>query len=303
MANPELVRLAAGPFTAELCPEIGGSLTRFQGWGIDLMRPAHPDALAARDPLGMSCYLLIPFSNRVGDARFTFEGRTYELAHNFAREPNAIHGNAWQRAWRLETATATTTRLTLSHDPGRDDAAAWPFAYHAALEAALDADGLILRLMVENTDARRMPLGLGLHPFFPLTAATRLTARLGGVWLNSERMLPERHVPVPPVWDFSHGAPAAPLKVDNCFTGWDGTAVLEWPERRTAMTIAAADLRNLVVYVPTAHDYVCVEPVSNVNDGFNLAAAGVADTGVTVLEPGEKKAASVRFRPRQISRA
>jgi len=298
MAKPERVRLAAGPFTAELCPEIGGALTRFQGWGMDLLRPAHPDALVARDPLGMSCYLLIPFSNRVRNARFTFEGRSYELARNFGAEPNAIHGNGWQRAWQVEETAAAAARLVLVHDPARDGAAAWPFAYRATEEVALAGDGLDIRLTIENADTRRMPAGLGVHPFFPLTMAARLTARLGGVWLA------EGHEAVPPAWNFAHGAPVAPLSVDHCFTGWTGPAVLEWPERRLRLTIAAAPLlRNLVIYVPRAHDYVCVEPVSNVNDGFNLAAAGVPDTGVVVLAPGEKLSASVKFRPERLSRA
>ncbi len=295
MARPELIRLAAGPFAVELCPEIGGSVARFQGWDRDLMRQAPEAALLARDPLGMACYILMPFSNRVRDARFTFEGQTYELARNFGKEPNAIHGNAWQRAWHVEAAGAATARLVLEHEPARDGAAQWPFAYRGALDVALAADGLEMRLSIANTDTRRMPMGLGLHPFFPLTTATRLTAPLGGVWL------PEGHRPMPPAWTFD-AAPMAPLSVDHCFTGWTQRARLEWPDRDLRLAIdASAEFGNLVIYVPRAHDYVCVEPVSNVNDGFNLAAAGVTDTGVVVLAPGEILSGRVRFRPEQIS--
>jgi aldose 1-epimerase len=50
-----------------------------------------------------------------------------------------------------------------------------------------------------------------------------------------------------------------------------------------------------VVYVPPGQDFFCVEPVSHVNDGFNLLDRGVAQTGVRILEPGERLAGVVRL--------
>ncbi|HEX9464663.1 MAG TPA: aldose 1-epimerase [Alphaproteobacteria bacterium] len=301
---PPLVRLAAGPFVAELCPEVGGSLARFVGWGHDLLRPVSDADLAAREPRRLGCYPLIPFSNRVREAQFIFDGERYRLARNFLPEPHAIHGNAWQRAWQVDRQAADAARLVLVHDPARDGAAPWPFAYRAALDFQLAAEGLTVRLSVENTDRRRMPAGFGLHPFFPLTTGTRLAARLEGVWLNDERKLPESHVALPPAWDFTSPAPVPPLSVDNCFTGWAGAARLEWPDRGLRLDIdASAALGNLVIFVPQAHDYFCVEPVSNVNDGFTLAAAGVANTGVVALAPGETLAGEIRFKPALLSRA
>ena len=297
MPVPELLSLASGPFGLTLCPEVGGSIVRLAGWGRDLLRPAGDADVAARDPLRMAAYVLLPFSNRVRDARFSFEGREYHLARNFGSEPNAIHGNGWQRAWRVARAGASEAVLALHHDPARDGAEAWPFAYEAEQTYRVGPDGVDVQLLVRNVDDRRMPAGLGLHPFFPLTPATRLTARVEGVWQNDSRNLPATHAAVPPAWDLSAGEPVAPLSLDNCFTGWAGTAVVDWPDRRLRLTLEASPvLRSLVVFVPRAHDYFCVEPVSNINDGFNLAAAGVPHTGVAVLAPGETLAGSIRFR-------
>ena len=50
-----------------------------------------------------------------------------------------------------------------------------------------------------------------------------------------------------------------------------------------------------MIYIPPGQDYFCVEPVSHANDGFNLAARGVAGTGVRVLQPGETLRGSLRF--------
>jgi aldose 1-epimerase len=52
---------------------------------------------------------------------------------------------------------------------------------------------------------------------------------------------------------------------------------------------------HLVVYVPPGQDFFCVEPVSHVNDGFNLLEHGVAGTGVLVLKPGKRLAGGVRM--------
>ena len=304
MAAPALLHLHAGPFAVTLCPDIGGGIVRAEGWGQELLRPAREMAVAARDPLRLAAYVLVPFSNRVRDARFPFEGRTYQLARNFPPEPHAIHGNGWQRSWQVMRSDGRAAVLALDHDPVRDGADSWPFAYHAEQDYRLTADGFAVELRLTNKDVRRMPAGLGLHPFFPLTPATRLSARLGGVWQSDARKLPATHAGLPPTWDFANGQPVAPLSVDNCFTGWDQAAVIEWPDRRLRLRLEASpNLRSLVIFVPQAHDYFCVEPVSNINDAFNLAAEGVPDTGLVVLASGETMTARIDFRFEQINPA
>ena len=52
---------------------------------------------------------------------------------------------------------------------------------------------------------------------------------------------------------------------------------------------------HLVVYTAPGADFLCVEPVSNVADAFNLAAAGDGRTGMRVLAPGERYSASLRM--------
>ena len=42
-------------------------------------------------------------------------------------------------------------------------------------------------------------------------------------------------------------------------------------------------------------DFLCVEPVSNANDGFNLCAAGIEGHGVRVVGPGDRLAGQVRL--------
>ena len=78
------------------------------------------------------------------------------------------------------------------------------------------------------------------------------------------------------------------VALDNCFEGWDGTAVLTWPDRR--LTIEAdSTFRHAVVYTPLGESFFCVEPVSHMNDAIN-------HSGMRVLDPGETLRGEIRFR-------
>lgn len=58
---------------------------------------------------------------------------------------------------------------------------------------------------------------------------------------------------------------------------------------------AGGRVGHLVVHRPESLAYLCLEPVSHVADGFNLAARGVPDTGTRWLAPGDSPAGGMRF--------
>jgi aldose 1-epimerase len=287
----EVVRLGCGPFELELCPGLGGSITAFRHRGRDVMRPAGSVFFADRDPREASSFPLVPFSNRIAHGRFGFRGRGYELPLNFPPEPNAIHGDGWQHPWTVSEARTRRAVLDFAHR-----AAGTPLDYRARQTFALDPDGLEVTIEVVNAGRGAMPAGLGLHPYFSRSAGVTLRARLDHVWLADALKLPTRPAPLPANWNFSNPRPLAAVEVDNCFGGWDGAAQIHWPETALTLAILAEPLfGHLVVYVPAGREFFCVEPVSHVNDGFNLLERGVEGTGVRVLAPGERSAGKVRF--------
>jgi aldose 1-epimerase len=297
MATPPNLKLRAGDMALDLVPEIGGGIACFRMGVIDLMRSASPADLAARNPRQLASFPLFPYSNRVVNGRFIFNSQIHPLALNSAPHPHTLHGNSWQRPWKVETARPSYAHLVFDHDPARDGAESWPFAYRAAQVFRMEANLLELTMTVRNQDTRPMPAGFGLHPYFPRTPDVRLTATMNGVWRNTPDMQPVEHTAVPPEWDFSKGRLISEVTVDNCFTGWGGKALIEWPARHRGLSIEASpEFGNLVVFVPPKQDFFCVEPVSNVNDGFNKLARGEPGTGVAVLQPGETLAGTVRFR-------
>jgi aldose 1-epimerase len=292
MADRALVRLRSGDFALDLCPRRGGAIAAFRKGDRALLRPAGKTFVRRGDPRLAACFPLVPFSNRIADGRFRFGGRIYRLDRNFPPEPHAIHGHGWQNPWEVAEASPSRAELTFRHA-----VSGTPFDYRARQVFVLRENGLEVALEVTNVGDGPMPAGIGLHPYFPRTEDVTLRARLDHVWLPDERKIPQQRVTLPAAWNFARGLRLAPLDLDHCFGGWDGRAELHWPETDLTLVIEAAPpFRHLVIYVPPGQDFFCIEPVSHVNDGFNLVERGVEGTGVRVLAPGETLGGTIRLR-------
>jgi len=292
MTDPKRLRLRRGAFELHLEPSLGGAISVFRHDRRDLLRPAGEALLKGGDPLSASCFPLVPFSNRIADARFRFQGRTYELPANFPPEPHAIHGQGWQGAWEVGEVAADRAEVSFRHAVPDT-----PLDYRARQVFELSDEGLGVTLEVSNAGSGQMPVGIGLHPYFVRTEGVVLRAKLDHVWLADERNVPSERVPLPARWDFAKAPRIGSLEMDNCFGGWNGEAEIRWPEIGLTLRIEAEPVfGHLVVYVPAGEDFFCVEPVSNANDGFNLFERGVPATGVRVLAPGEQLAGTIRFR-------
>ena len=282
MAEPARLELRHGGLELDLCPEIGGCIAAFRFRNHDLLRPAG-HLTTAVDVQRASTFPLVPFSNRVGYATFTFERETVHLAPNFPPEPHAIHGVGWELPWRVAHAGESSAELVLRH--AIPDT---PFDFEAVQHVVLASDRLELRLALTNRGERRMPAGIGYHPFFVRTDGATLQTQLRHVWLPDEEKLPRERIELPETWDFSRPRPVSTLEMDHCFDGWDGEATICWPETARRVIIEADPVfRHAVIFIPPGADFFCFEPVTNANDAFNLAARGVEDVGMVVLAPGE----------------
>ena len=292
MASQVAVRLHRSGVELDLCPPIGGAITGFRWRGRDVLRPAGAACLSDGDPLFASSFPLVPFSNRIADARFAFQGRVYQLEQNLPPEPHAIHGQGWQSPWVVEQASDGRAELTFGHAvPGT------PLDYRARQTFALHEDGLEIALELTNAGAGPMPAGLGHHPYFIRTDGVTLRARLDHVWLPDERKIPQQRVPLPAAWDFADGLALRPwISIIASAAGTDAPSCTG-PSWISRFVIEAGPIfRHLVIYVPPGQDFFCIEPVSHVNDGFNMLERGVEGTGVRVLAPGQTLAGTIRLR-------
>jgi aldose 1-epimerase len=293
----ETLILENGSSRLELLPEIGGAIARYRTdlaeRSVDWMRPASDEGRRG-DILELSCFPLVPFSGRIRNGRFRFAGCECELPLNFPPAKHTIHGHGWHGSWEVEGSTRRDARLGFRHRADQ-----WPWSYLALQTFVLGEEELTVTLEVENTSDAPMPAGIGLHPYFPRTPRTRITARCEKMWITDEEMMPIELSPLTPEKDLRSGFEPDSGFVDNTFAGWNRRAHIEWPEWGATMEIEAGEpLDYLVVYAPLDGDFFCVEPVSNVADAFNMMARGEADHGTRVLQPAETLTGTTVFRHR-----
>jgi len=276
--------LQAGGLRLDFDPELGGAILGLSRDGEALLRPT-PEG--ATDVLETACFPLVPYANRIGNGRFTFAGRTAALSRNMAGQAHPLHGDGWRAAWRVEARGDDSAALVF--EPAATE---WPWRYRARQTFRVAPDSLTVELAVTNLDTEPGPFGLGLHPYFPHSAAARLTADTRGLWLASDDLLPAEHVAVSP---WIAGAPLRSTRLlDHCHTGWGGEARLDLGPGRPSLTLTASpELGWLHLFAPPDQDFFCVEPVSHAPDAVNMVDP-VAN-GIRVLAPGETLATWTRL--------
>ncbi|MFT8712261.1 aldose 1-epimerase [Komagataeibacter rhaeticus] len=288
------LELCAGEAALGLRPDVGGSIAYWRSGDMEFLRPVTDPHLVAQHGRAVAGYPLVPFSNRVAGDHFRFEGVDYHLAPSFAGENCAIHGNGWQRRLRIDMLSDSSATLTLEHTATRELAPQWPFSYRAQLRYDLREAGLSIGLLLENTDTRDQPVGMGFHPYFPRHDGLKLGFAASSVWTNGPDHMPALRIPAEGPWSFAHMRDVGQAAIDNCYGGWSGSAFLRWPRRGYALTVEASpELRHLVLFTPPAHPYIGLEPVSNMNDGLNRP--GIADAGMRVLAPGQRMEGHIRM--------
>jgi len=290
------VLLANDRLRLALEPEIGASVTAFEACLSGAWAPVlRPTGRPLERSSNASCFTLAPYSNRIRDGVFVFEGRRHPLRHP---EKHAIHGDVRDRAWRVLSASGEEARFELDARALPDFN--FPVPIVARVTHALEGMAWTLSLRLENAGSEPMPMGMGFHPYFERALGGRaenveLALRVGGMYPGDGPLPSGPPVGVPPACDFSRLRPLD-VAIDRCFAGWDGRASLRWPVSDVVLHLEATPpFRHVIVFSPESRPWFALEPVSNANDGFNLLAAGQSDTGVVVLAPGEALEGSVRL--------
>lgn len=287
--SADVITLLHGTDRCELHPRIGGSIGCWTADGQQMFRAANAARIAARDPFGMASFPLVPYSNRIGQGKFAWNGSHIALARNFPPEPHSIHGVGFESPWRCVESTESSALLTLIHEPN----AGWPWPFEARQRITLADRELTLELCAVNSASHPAPLAFGHHPYFPLRGA-HLTFHARSVWLMGDDGLPHEQAALTKQFDFSQAAPVERADIDHCFAGWSGPARIAWPDRPLALEISGSpELSAAVVYVRSGADGFCFEPVPHINNALNLRGQTPA---MPTVAPGGTFSASIRFR-------
>ena len=303
--------IANSRFSLGVAPDLGGSLTHL-GWTaggrmeVDLLRRAGEAEIATGNPSLLASFVMVPFTNRIDAGRIPLPSgsdpeHVVEVPINRPTQNAAIHGFGRSAPWKVAEATATRLTLTQSfRDAGN------PYDYLAEQTFELSHDDVSCRVRVSNRGRVGLPFGIGFHPWFDRTPAATLTLRAAQAFRMDDRDMPLAAVPLDIVFGASvlNGQYAMTIArqtpFDTPVSGWSGSAIVAWPERKTAVTIAGEGALRLVhIFSPKEPAVFCVEPVSHLPDVVNrrhLAAYG----DMTLLAPGTSMEGGMRLTPHAI---
>ncbi len=318
----ELVDRESGS-RASVVPGIGAQCLRYvwshAGEEIDVL--AAPESIRALKsaPVHSGNPILFPFPNRIKGGVFEFGGKRVSLSVGDGLG-NAIHGLVIDRPWNVSgkgagEAEGAWVTCTFDSKDFADLSAKWPFPFVIEYTYRLRRGCLESEVRATNAGTEPMPMGFGLHPWFPLPlkgagsrGACRLKAPVSKVW-ELERLVPTGEIrAAAPERDLQRGIELGDLEFDDVFAGLnDGLdkgsfseSVYQDPASGIEIAVKAdASFRELVVYAPSHRPVVCLEPYTCTTDAFNLSNRGV-DSGTIVLAPGESWSGRVIYEPRAI---
>jgi aldose 1-epimerase len=282
----ERIVLSAYGYQLSVSPKFGANIigldwTNRAGRLVHILRACEDDQLLPNMPSPVGCFPMAPFANRIDGGTFPFEGRIHVLPINRPDENVAIHGLSRFATFDVLSQTAST--LSLMHRYRGD-----VFAYDLTQEFRIDPSGVSVQLTIIN-HGKRMPYGLGFHPYFMRDGAAQLQFCASAMSQAEERHLPARFIAPQSGPEFSAGAHLDGLdEFDAHYAGWDPRqAILHRPEAGIRVTLSAVGaFTNLHIYVPPGGSLVCIEPVSHVPDVYNRPM--LAEYGkLTILRPGD----------------
>lgn len=255
-----------------VAPDIGASILAFnyvgEGRPVHIFRETSPRIDSVFD---CSMQVMLPWVNRVSGGGFVSDGVFHALELNVPGEPFPIHGNGFQSAWDTVATSETSVSLALRSDGPT------PYAYNARYLLELVDAVLTARLEVTNKTPLPLPFGAGFHPWFPRTPQATLMAQADHVWLEDERYIPTRPVPVGEIPDFDfRSANRLPRRwINNSYVGWNGVAEILWPEHELRLEMSSPATVCYHVYSPSDQSpFFCFETETHIPDGVNLVSEG-----------------------------
>jgi aldose 1-epimerase len=144
--------------------EVGGGIREFFAGDRAVLDPYDLGAICD----GGHGAVLLPWPNRIGDGRYSFEGTERQLALTEPGRGNAIHGLLRWAPWRgLEHGPDRVLMGARLHpQPG------YPFDLEVSVEYRLDQDGLTVLTKARNAGETACPYGAGQHPYLSPGAGT-----------------------------------------------------------------------------------------------------------------------------------
>jgi aldose 1-epimerase len=243
---------------------------------------------------------LAPWADRLDEQAFYANGKRYafDMTLGNVRGANPIHGFlSSAKEWDVIEARSdgqsawVTTRLEFFRQP--DWMKQFPFAHTIQMTHRLRDGVLEVATRMQNMSAEPMPVAIGFHPFFQLTDSPRddwkLSVAARTHWPVTDAKMPSGTTqPIDKFFPNPAAVDLAPLELDDVFSdlvrdaNGRSTMVLTGKTQQLQVVLGS-NFRAVVIYAPKpaagqdsgSRNFVCIEPVTAIINGLNLAHKGV----------------------------
>ncbi|MGQ0464968.1 MAG: aldose 1-epimerase family protein [Sporichthyaceae bacterium] len=137
--------------------EVGGGIRSYVHGERDVLEPYAEQDMCD----GGHGSPLIPWPNRLADGKYTFDGKSYQLAITEIARNNATHGLLRWANWRCLEREPSRVRLGVRLHPQP----AYPFLLDVSIDYALSDDGLVATTAATNLGSTACPYASGQHPY------------------------------------------------------------------------------------------------------------------------------------------
>ncbi|WP_066518064.1 aldose 1-epimerase family protein [Curtobacterium ammoniigenes] len=142
--------------------QVAAGIRSLRVGGVDLTEPFP----AHQAPAGACGIVLMPWPNRVANAKWELDGADQQLDVTEPKSGNAIHGLLRFSPYQAVTQTADSLLQEATVFPQHG----WPFVLETRVHHELQPDGLRVTHEVVNRSARRAPFAVGNHPYLRVGA-------------------------------------------------------------------------------------------------------------------------------------
>lgn len=289
-----VLTLESGEYRASVT-SVGATLNSLTLTGRDLIVPGSLD-----EPMvNYRGAVVAPWPNRLGEGRYTWDGKEYLVPLNEHERRTALHGLVSFLDFEVAEHDASSATLTLDMPP----LTGYPFPLSISVRYELSGDGLRTTVRATNTGTADAPYGVCPHPYLVAgpdsldTWTATIPAR--SVLEIDERLLPLDVVDAAshPEWNLQGDAPIGDRAVDHAFTDIDeglmtvesssGSGVgIEWD----ANVLGWLQVHTADHDVPEYHRVgLAVEPMTCAPDAFRTG------NGLVRLQPEQTHVASWRI--------
>lgn len=237
--------------------------------------------------------IMVPFANRIDDARYVFDGEPHDLQPGVEGASRAArHGFVRGVDFEIADVVAddTSARVTFTTKAIRPGVhPGYPFAIDLAVTYTLDASGLTVEASMRNVGSHAAPCFFGWHPYFRLGSNPidqwELTIPAATLVRTDADYIPLRgdaaRVPIAqaPDLDFRKAQPIGARELNHAFADLqpdaDGRARTRLRDPDSGMAIAVWQYSGVMLAFTAdtvtrdVRGSVALEPMESWSDAFN----------------------------------